>query len=1040
MANGPNRKPPDNAGIDTGPGGFIYNGKLYSAITVEDGDDYTPVDDTYRNDVAVDKTQKDIAPSVKVVLGQFLSNLTHGKTEDVKHPNDFPIDSNTNVVEIKLTTSDGKPSSLAPSRNTSQYENLLTDEISTPIGTPGSAILANEGFKPGISNEKYNGNNVLTSEGAPLREKYVSHLLKKNRFTADAPRGEDPTAPAYGESIRYYDNVTSVGVSPSGNGSDGKSSSLERGRDISFSRLSTIGATLSMRASMEIGSLNPEFNPNGGAATAGALLPSFNQLMLERVSTQNLEVKNFIDTLTNAGIDEAETLNVTSLSWGSLNNVNDPYDGITALGMVTTAVALSLAMIAATTIVSTVFTAFGGGTSSTTEYKNTTTGRRPLGQHAFTEPTETGGSFLPISFDIPALLGIKRTKNPLALAVDEGVKLFFLGPNKSIDFSDFFNTPGYTAVHARNILRSAITFVDAFKGVASGSPVDVVKKILNIIDVLRRSKFIAAINVFAMLGDASLNEKVTRDGTGRILTVLDLPTGNAASRDRMDNGVKLAYATSTAPELALLPQFIHTAPGLGGPDRPFSVTGIMPGLGKVKIAATSKSRLDNFDVAILEKEYDAEYLPFYFHDLRTNEIVGFHAFLETLNDSYTPQYESIDGIGRIDPVKIYKATGRKISLAFSIVSTSPEDNDEMYRKINKLVTLVYPQFSSGKTLSSEDGKFVFKQPFSQIATSTPIIRLRVGDIVRSNFSRFDLARLFGYGDPNFDMKLDGTSTSFVVDDVTARNQSFRDKVTSILQTLNNGEIGAGGGYAFRIAASSYPCVDNDATPYLSLNSINMGAFEFTPVGTRNGNIKMRCDLIDDPDYRQSDALDNFLQYVGVDLTVPGSEESVVGKVFEVPPALILSMSPTTRGEKKLKSDLGIPQTSGLAALTSFMSAENNAIVGAFYQTSGKGLPGVIESLSFDWGDQKNLWRLEEPGKKAPLYCKVSIDYIVIHDIAPGIDHMGSNRAPIYPLGPYVHEFDKEFGLCLFQDTRIRQHSHLVNHMALQHTYRKFVLV
>ena len=49
MANGPNRKPPDNAGIDTGPGGFIYNGKLYSAITVEDGDDYTPVDDTFLN-------------------------------------------------------------------------------------------------------------------------------------------------------------------------------------------------------------------------------------------------------------------------------------------------------------------------------------------------------------------------------------------------------------------------------------------------------------------------------------------------------------------------------------------------------------------------------------------------------------------------------------------------------------------------------------------------------------------------------------------------------------------------------------------------------------------------------------------------------------------------------------------------------------------------------------------------------------------------------------------------------------------------------
>ena len=44
---------------------------------------------------------------------------------------------------------------------------------------------------------------------------------------------------------------------------------------------------------------------------------------------------------------------------------------------------------------------------------------------------------------------------------------------------------------------------------------------------------------------------------------------------------------------------------------------------------------------------------------------------------------------------------------------------------------------------SGDQKFI--QPFSQIPTASPMIRLRVGDVIKSNYSKFGLARLFGLG-------------------------------------------------------------------------------------------------------------------------------------------------------------------------------------------------------------------------------------------------------------------------------------------------------
>lgn len=51
-------------------------------------------------------------------------------------------------------------------------------------------------------------------------------------------------------------------------------------------------------------------------------------------------------------------------------------------------------------------------------------------------------------------------------------------------------------------------------------------------------------------------------------------------------------------------------------------------------------------------------------------------------------------------------------------------------------------------------------------------------------------------------------------------------------------------------------------------------------------------------------------------------------------------------------------------------------------------------MSFDWYSNVT-WDVDK-GKKAPKMCKVTISFSPMHDISPGLDANGFNRAPIYP--------------------------------------------
>jgi len=158
-------------------------------------------------------------------------------------------------------------------------------------------------------------------------------------------------------------------------------------------------------------------------------------------------------------------------------------------------------------------------------------------------------------------------------------------------------------------------------------------------------------------------------------------------------------------------------------------------------------RMNKEHVRTIENKIDSEYMPFSFHDLRTNDVFRFYAFIDSLSDGFNPSYSDSTGFGRMDPIKIYTGTTRSISLSFWLVSTSKEDHDDMWFYINRMVACVYPQWSKpertneanySNIVNSYDETLPFGKPFTQIPVAPPAVRIRVGDLIKSNYDEKDL--------------------------------------------------------------------------------------------------------------------------------------------------------------------------------------------------------------------------------------------------------------------------------------------------------------
>jgi len=633
---------------------------------------------------------------------------------------------------------------------------------------------------------------------------------------------------------------------------------------------------------------------------------------------------------------------------------------------------------------------------------------------------------------ISAALGVKRPYNVNTLVAGFEGSISFLGIDGALGgvigdaIINFAFSPDYYILICRMVLNGVYSFVGQTSNAGTG-PEGAIAALFN----LRTNKLVTFVNRMIDIGSISLRGVDNTSDTSSTVSTLDYEEEavRRVSRSRQ-YGNKLAWRSSSTAMAILTPQIMIEGSAQLYKGKPNAASAwadrIVKGVPLVKdnpqLKDGSSGYLDEKFASDVEQQLNAEYVPFYFKDLRTNEIISFHAFLGDLSDSFTANYVSSEGFGRQDPVQMYKGTTRAISLSFHVVSTSPKDHDVMWYKINKLISMLYPQYTDGIRVSNQETSF--EVPFSQVYGASPLIRLRIGDVISSNYSRFGLSRLFGLGKK--DVPIISGSKQDITAGMTEFNNILDSKTLTIAdyeKSLNSsrpeseiynllgetkkltGRLIRGG--VFRGTTGTINPFSRTYTVRLTPNT----TFKMADPGLTSPFIKNVKPGLDDNVGNKNVALVNLDNSIKIKRLGPGGggDDIEIKQVF-IPYELIEFTQTVTPAQGLLSA--GIVTTLNASYnekndefVQFFNPQENgtyysgNSIVRSFESSMGQGLAGVITSLNMDWGD--STWETDRIGSKAPIWLKITMNFTPIHDLPMGLDSGGIMTAPAYPVGDVI---------------------------------------
>ena len=410
-------------------------------------------------------------------------------------------------------------------------------------------------------------------------------------------------------------------------------------------------------------------------------------------------------------------------------------------------------------------------------------------------------------------------------------------------------------------------------------------------------------------------------------------------------------------------------------------------------------RLKTDDVTRIEQMIDSDYMPFSIHDIRTNEVFRFHAFIENVTDSFSPEFTTSTGFGRMDPVKIYNSTQRSMSVDFWLISTSREDHDEMWYYINRLVSCLYPQWSKpilANIVDKNNSIIPFSRPFTQIPIASPLIRLRIGDIIKSNYNRETVSReIFeiDFKNNNKDELQKYNIEKIFLDiisflyfdniqyDRVKEIQRFQYKLDSKFNEIKETK------YEDSITKQKY----YELTQYKIID----------PAEDRKKYLNLKFKILEN----------TFIEH-DVELTndIPESVKEYLDKILELQNDKSLKNS----NENKFMFEQTFIYEDINSTISSDSSGSNvksnvqriirpNAIVSSYESTKGEGVAGFIKNLNVDI--QNSNWDIQL-GNIAPQMVKLSMQFDPIHDIPLGLNYKGGMRAAAYSIGSKNDEYFK----------------------------------
>jgi len=776
---------------DTGTGGINLNGDVYTMDVFEEGSTDDSAGGKYgkwnSGDIKVDKSKKDISTPTKETFAKYLSKTTLGKEGTAAdlplRPNPYPIgiDDSTKLREVSLRDVDGNPMKPSITPNESSFAPEFNQTIAAPNGAPvkkgyssvnnpatpdGNNLLRNAAIPADVDPE---GKYVRTSKGLadPLKG-YISQVLKVNRFSPVDNSGGFVPEYLSANSVKFvtdekFDENSSF-VSPDKlkfGTSPGNDDSTKR--EYGFRRLAKIAPILQKNATYlnAEGGSPSESKENSNLSSQGGNLSSSEDLTKP---IERLNIENIIRNLPQEAIKPEELIDFSSKFETTLNNIVDRFSSLSNETQVATAAALVSGVFNAFKIIEERVETGNIALGKTARYKGG--GRQGIGTYygGFTEPNFQSNSNATLAKTLQ-FMNIIPTSKPYKDAVIFGINSFYK-INKSTNLPTLSrpnDTINYSIILSRSIIRSSTKMSMLLKEVNEVKTTSQEEKSLEIIKIIRDSRLVGIFNFFAQIGDIGTDYKgdalfsVTEDlDNGRKISMLDSANDDlnpSHGKSRLYNGRvrKLAWAVNQTNDLLLASptSYFNLSKKLDGPTNfpspmlpseendPTKVTRML-----FKGSANSVlSRIEDDTRKSIERSFDSEYVPFYFHDVRTNEIIGFHAFILSLSEDYSASYDAVEGFGRVEPVRVYKNTQRKISLSFIAAALDNKDFDALWFKINKLTTLLYPQYTSGKRVSNDSYSFI--KPFTQAIGASPLVRLRLGNLLTSNYSKFNLSKVFG---------------------------------------------------------------------------------------------------------------------------------------------------------------------------------------------------------------------------------------------------------------------------------------------------------
>lgn len=798
-----------------------------------------------------------------------------------------------------------------------------------------------------------------------------------------------------------------------------------------------------------------------GAALAPGLARLGQKIGVSRLSPVKI-MKNINPNFQKPNLDD-NIIREGVLSYGSVNNWMTPFSGLSSTASIACAALLSLTI---------------GGLIKAAAL--IVAPRQP------SEPIKTGGnpsiddrrrrigSYLGKADQVSPFrntdfaITVVQTNHDFSLCVSRGIDIFFGVSTPGLALLRIAQNHGYYNTILRSLVRGTRDMImSAAGGIVNPSGVTSVDDVtllgnplgpLELIKKLNESQLLKFCNIMATIGDVALSHQedgfvLDEDGSlGEFVSEVDrivvegdvgpggTPSLNPAvlqSVNRLPGKYRnaLAWGSNTAKSMYMIPPGLSRAEAtfLGSQDQSKNPS-------EALIADLSANQLHNVkgpnkldgnrisaeDVKAMEEHLEADYMPFYFHDLRTNEIISFHAFLESMSDSFDADYTDIEGYGRIGSVHIYKNTKRNISMEFRVVATNHKDFDHMWYKVNKLITLVYPQYTEGRQVGDPNNKFI--QPFSQLPSASPMIRLRLGDLFKANYSKFALARLFGVGSSQF--SLEGQEGTFTYNTSLLANREAATRRMTTQGEYREGEFALitplpslqGRGASQRIAG--YPCVggvtDTASQPgqaarngvggrtgagvqgFVS-NGASAGGRTVTSVASPGGaplqvTHQMRVLIT-----RARVSPSGIKTY---NFTVPGGGVGQNGTYACTQYDLVPDPNEVTRAAFNQASaqpnSTSTTTNNAQTAVSRFFDpsgTNGNPIIKAFESTKGKGLAGFIKSLKFDWSEAR--WETGRQNSRAPMSVKIALEFAPIFDITPGLDSEGFMTAPVYNTGDTI---------------------------------------